>query len=94
MDVLSEEPKTVKRIFSRTRPELFTKLGKDLRIRCMNMKYWQKEAANKHFTSLLKNFQKHFNYNPEFKNTIEFDMVGHSINKAMGMKGSNIHILQ
>ena len=34
------------------------------------------------------------NNNPEFKNTIEFDMVKHSIKKLMGMKGSNMHVLQ
>ena len=36
---------TVIKIFSSNRPELFTKLGKDLRIRCMKIKYWLEEAA-------------------------------------------------
>ena len=40
IDVLSEEAKSVIRIFLRNRPKFFTKLGKDLRIICMNIKYW------------------------------------------------------
>ena len=79
IDVLSEEGKTVIRIFSRTRPEFFTKLDKDLRIRCMDIKFWQEEAANIKSTALLKNNQKNLDNNPEFKNTIEFDMAEHSI---------------
>ena len=45
--VFSEEAKTVIRIVSRPRPEFFTKLGKDLRIRCMNITSWKEEAAQK-----------------------------------------------
>ena len=60
----------------------------------MNITYRQEEAANKQYTELLNNFQKNFNNNPEFKNIIEFDMVGNSIKKAMGMKGSNVHVLK
>ena len=31
---------------------------------------------------------------PEFKNTIEFDVVKNSIEKLIGMKGSYVHVLQ
>ena len=57
------------KIFLRTRPELFTKLGKEQRSWCMKITYWQEEAENKQSTALLKNSQKNLNNNPEFKNT-------------------------
>ena len=47
INVLLEEAKNVIRFFSRNRPEFFTKFGKDLRIRCINITYWQEEAAKK-----------------------------------------------
>ena len=62
IDVFSEEAKTLIRIFSRSSPEFFTKLGNYLHILFMNIKYWKEED-----TALLKNFQKHLNKNLEFK---------------------------
>ena len=84
IDVLLEEAKTVIIIFSRTRPESFTKLGKYRCIQCMNTTPRKEESTNKQSTALLKNFQKNLNNNPEFKNTIEFDMVEHSIKNRWG----------
>ena len=64
IDMLSEESKTVKLIFSRNRPKLFTKLSKDLSIRYMNITSSQEEAPNKKYTDLLKDFHKHVDRNP------------------------------
>ena len=77
IDIFSEEAKTVIRIFSRTHPKLFTKLGKDLHIRCRKITYQQEEHAKKQSTTLLNNSQKHLNNNTEFKNTSKFDMAEH-----------------
>ena len=81
IDIFSEEAKTVIRIFSRTHPKLFTKLGKDLHIRCSKITSYQEEHAKKQSTTLLKNPQKHLNNNAEFKNIIKFDMAKHSIER-------------
>ena len=47
----------------------------------MNIIYWQEETHKKKSKASLNNFQEYLNKNLEFKNTIKFDMVKHSIKK-------------
>ena len=39
IDMFPQEAETAAKIFSRILPELFTKFGKDLRIKCMKIAY-------------------------------------------------------